>query len=53
MAAWSGGVRFAVRERGAEILVYHFGTLREAREIYFFIRDFFPAAEFVFEPTRH
>lgn len=48
-----GGVRFAVREAGEEVLVYHMSSIREATEILAFIREFFPRAEFVFEPLRH
>ena len=47
------GVRFSVRENGQDVLVYHYSRLEEAAEIYAFIRDFFPHAEFVFEPLVH
>jgi len=47
------GVRLSVREDGQDILVYHYSTLSEATEIFAFIREFFPSAEFVFEPLVH
>jgi hypothetical protein len=47
------GVRFSVRENGQDVLVYHYARMEEAAEIYAFIREFFPQAEFVFEPLVH
>jgi len=48
-----GGVRFSVREAGEDVLVYHMGSISEAMKILNFIREFFPEAQFVFEPLRH
>jgi hypothetical protein len=48
-----GGVKLSVREDGRDLLVYHYGSIREATEILNFIREFFPRAEFVFEPLAH
>lgn len=47
------GVRMSVRENGEDILVYHYASIREAVEIQEFIREYFPRADFVFEPLRH
>lgn len=51
--AATGGVRFSVQHEGREVLVYHVASLAEAREIFDFVRDFFPGARFVFEPALH
>ena len=48
-----GGVRFSVEEASEDILVYHCANIHEAREIFEFIRDFFPEAKFVFQPLVH
>ncbi len=48
-----GGVRFAVREDGEDVLVYHMSSVKEAVKTLDFIREFFPNAQFIFEPLRH
>jgi hypothetical protein len=42
-----------VRQDGEDILVYRFGTMREAAEIFDFIADLMPGAQFIIEPLRH
>lgn len=44
------GVRLAVLEAGEERLVYAFQSAGEAAEMIGFLREFWPAAEFVVEP---
>jgi hypothetical protein len=48
-----GGVCMTVRENGEPILVYHFSSIREAAELFDFISDLMPGAQFVIEPIRH
>lgn len=48
-----GGVTFSVVEGGETILIYHMASVREAVERLEFIREFFPGAQFVFEPIKH
>ncbi len=48
-----GGVCMRVREGGEDILVYHFPSIRDAAEMFSFISDLMPGAQFVIEPIRH
>jgi hypothetical protein len=48
-----GGICMTVRENGEAILVYRFNSMREAAEIFDFISDLMPDAQFVIEPIRH
>lgn len=48
-----GGVQFSVIDDGETVLVYKMATLAEAVERLEFIREFFPRAQFVFEPLTH
>ena len=48
-----GAVRFSVEENAEDVLVYHCQSIHEAKEIFEFVRDFFPDAKFVFQPAVH
>jgi hypothetical protein len=46
-------VEMKVEEAGKEILWYSFKTIKEATEMYSFLRDFFPDGTFIIQPLRH
>lgn len=47
------GVELRVQEHGEDVLVYTFGAVAEAAEMFEFLRDFFPGARFVIQPLTH
>ena len=49
MSATVRRTQLTVREGGENILVYNFRSVSEATEIFEFIREYFPDAEFVME----
>ena len=48
-----GGVCVRIREKEEDILVYHFGSVREAAKTLAFVAEFFPSAQVIVEPLRH
>ena len=49
----TGMVELRVEEASEEILRYSFSTLREASEMFDFLKDFFPTGTFLIHPLRH
>lgn len=48
-----GGVCVRFREAGEDLLIYHFGSVREAAETIAFVSEFLPDAQVVVEPLVH
>ena len=46
-------IEMKVEDGGEVILSYHFKTVREASEMFVFLRDFFPNGKFVIKPLLH
>ena len=46
-------IEMKVEDNGEVVLSYHFKTVREASEMFVFLRDFFPTGKFVIQPLLH
>ena len=46
-------VELIVRDAGADLLRYNFGSLADASEMLVFLKDFFSEATFIIQPLRH
>ena len=46
-------VELKVEDEGVVILNYCFQNIREATEIFVYLREFFPEGTFIIQPLRH
>jgi len=46
-------VEMKVQDSGEEILFYRFQNVREASEMFMYLRSFFPEGTFIIQPVRH
>lgn len=46
-------VELTVRDAGEEVLHYTFQSISEASEMFAFLKDFWPQAQFTIQPVRH
>ena len=46
-------IEMKVEDAGKEILCYCFKSVKEASDMFVFLRDFFPDGTFIIQPLRH